>query len=86
MQSIENFIQLISQVVSLAIIARALLSWFVRDPGNPIMRMLIDFTEPILAPIRSRIGMGMGIDLSPLIAIVGIQILENLIVALLRSA
>ena len=73
------------QVLSLLIIARALLSWFIQDPFNPLMRTLNDLTEPILAPIRNRLGGGMGIDLSPLIAIIGLQILGQLLEALLRN-
>ncbi len=73
------------QALSLLIIARALLSWFIQDPSNPIMRTLNDVTEPILAPIRNRLGGGMGIDLSPLIAIIGLQILGQLLEALLRN-
>ena len=76
---------IIIQVLSLLIIARALLSWFIQDPFNPFMRTLNDLTEPILAPIRNRMGGGMGIDLSPLIAIIGLQILGRLLEALLRN-
>lgn len=38
------------------------------DPGNPLSVIIMDITEPILAPIRQfipRIGM---IDLSPMVA------------------
>ena len=76
---------IVIQTLSLLIIARALLSWFIQDPFNPLMRTLNDLTEPILAPIRNRLGGGMGIDLSPLIAIVGLQILGVLLDSLLRS-
>ena len=41
-------------IVVFAIVGRAILSWFVRDPSHPVMRLLIDITEPILGPIRRR--------------------------------
>ena len=63
-------------------LGRALLSWFVQDPSHPLMRLLIDVTEPILAPIRNRLPSSWMIDLSPLIAIVVIQIVWRLIVSL----
>ena len=58
------------------IIARALISWVNPDPWNPIVQFLTRATEPILAPIRRRIGLGMGIDLSPLIVIAAIWFMQ----------
>jgi YggT family protein len=65
---------LIGTILTIAIIARALMSWFNPDPRSPLMQALHSVTEPILDPIR-RILPRMGIDLSPLIAIVLLQII-----------
>ena len=62
------------------IIARALISWVNPDPWNPIVQFLTRATEPILAPIRRRLGMGMGIDLSPLIVIAAIWFMQIAVV------
>ena len=62
------------------IIARALISWVNPDPWNPIVQFLTRATEPILAPIRRRIGLGMGMDLSPLIVIAAIWFMQIAIV------
>ncbi len=78
-----ELISLAIQAMTILIIARSLLSWFIQDPFNPIMKVLNDLTEPILQPIRSRLGGGMGFDLSPLIAIVGLQILGRLAIGLI---
>lgn len=64
------------------IIARALISWVNPDPWNPIVQFLQRVTEPVLYPIRKRMGGGMGIDLSPIIAILIIVFLQY---ALVRS-
>ncbi|MBM4125093.1 MAG: YggT family protein [Nitrospira sp.] len=64
------------------IIARALISWVNPDPWNPIVQFLERATEPALAPIRRRLGFGMGLDLSPIIAILIIVFLQY---ALVRS-
>lgn len=61
----------------LAIIVRALLSWFNMDPRSPLIQTLNSITEPILEPIRRimpRLGM---IDLSPLVAILLLQFLST---------
>ncbi len=71
---IIQILDILVNVVVFAIVGRALLSWFVRDPTHPLMRLLIDVTEPILSPIRSRLPSSWMIDLSPLIAIIVIQV------------
>ena len=67
---------LFTNLIIIAIIARALLSWFNMDPRSPLIQALNQITEPILDPIRRimpRLGM---IDLSPLIAIMLLQFIS----------
>ncbi len=79
MSSIASFVNLVITVLSVALIGRALLSWF--DPGMKTMvgRLLRDVTEPIIAPIRQvmpRMGM---LDLSPIIALVLLRLIGMLV-------
>jgi YggT family protein len=67
------------------IIARALISWVNPDPWNPIVQFLDRATEPVLAPIRRWLGWRMGIDLSPLVAIVAITFLQIAVVQSLKD-
>ena len=67
------------------IIARALISWVNPDPWNPIVQFLDRATEPVLSPIRRRLGWRMGIDLSPLIAIMAITFLQYAVVQSLKD-
>ncbi len=63
------------------IIIRALLSWVNPDPSNPIVQFIERATEPILAPFRQLIpSYKIGIDLSPIIAILFIYFLKIFIV------
>ena len=75
----ENFLALLLQILLMAIFVRVLLTWLPIDQNNPIVRVLFDVTEPVLAPFRRiipRIGM---FDLSPIAAMLIIQfILQNL--------
>lgn len=64
------------------IIARALISWVNPDPWNPIVQFLQRVTEPVLYPIRRRVGFAMGVDLSPILALLAIIFLQ---VALVQS-
>jgi YggT family protein len=62
-----------------------LISWVNPDPWNPIVQFLDRATEPVLSPIRSRMGWRMGIDLSPLVAIVAITFLQIAVVQSLKD-
>jgi YggT family protein len=76
------FLALLLQVLWLAILVRVILSWFPVDPSNPIIRIVWEVTEPVLAPIRRvipRIGM---FDLSPLAAFLLISFLQQQLPAL----
>lgn len=77
MAYILTFLQTLLQILSIAILIRVLLTWFPVDPSNPIIRILYDITEPILAPLRKvipRIGM---FDLSPIAAMLLIQFISS---------
>ncbi|HET6371316.1 MAG TPA: YggT family protein, partial [Nitrospiria bacterium] len=51
------------------------------DPYNPIVQFLYKVTEPVLYPIRRMIGSySIGIDLSPMIAILLIFFLQRFLV------
>lgn len=67
------------------IIARALLSWVNPDPWNPIVQFLNRATEPVLEPIRRRLGWRMGIDVSPIIAFLIIMFLQLAVVQTLKD-
>jgi YggT family protein len=74
-----DILSLFLRIMMWAIIIRAVLSWFDPRGQNPVSRALIEFTEPIVAPIRSimpRMGM---IDLSPMVAIFVIYMLQAMI-------
>jgi YggT family protein len=59
------------------IIIRALISWVNPDPYNRIVQVLTKMTEPVLRPIRKLVPpYSVGIDFSPLIAILIILFLQ----------
>ena len=67
-----------------AIFVRALLSWFPVDPRNPLVTLLYDVTEPILDPLRRVIPRLGTIDITPLVAILLIQVIGNFAASALR--
>jgi YggT family protein len=64
------------------VLIAALLSWVNPDPRNPIVRFLYGVTEPVLYEVRRRLPfvyMG-GFDLSPLVVMVAIYLLDRVVV------
>ena len=67
-------------VLTIAIIIRALMSWFPNiDARNPLVEFLFTITEPILAPIR-KIMPRMPFDFTPMIAVILLQVLQRVII------
>ena len=68
------------QIYFLVLIGRIILSWFPVQPGTAmasISSVLFELTEPLLGPLRRVIPpLGM-FDLSPLVAFLGIQIIQG---------
>ena len=59
------------------IIIRALLSWVNPDPYNVIVQFIYKVTEPLLAPFRRLVpAYAIGIDLSPIFALLTIWFLK----------
>ena len=82
-----QFVEWLVYILMSAIFLRAILSFFTQ-PGsdNPIMRVLIEVTEPILGPLRRVIpSVGM-LDLSPFVAMILLQFVGGLVVTMLRQA
>jgi len=61
------------------IIAEVILSWVGGAMRHPIIPLIYQLTRPVLGPIRRVVPTLAGLDLSPLIAIIGIQFLMILI-------
>jgi YggT family protein len=76
-------VRLALEAYGLLIIVRALVSWVNPDPFNPIVRFLYRATEPVLRPIRQRLPDLGGLDISPLVALVAIYVLEQVLAHLL---
>jgi YggT family protein len=88
MRAVLDIILLILQIYIWLLIAAAVLSWLVAfhvvNTRNQVVAMLGEFlfriTEPVLRPIRSMMPSLGGIDVSPVILILLILLLENVII------
>jgi YggT family protein len=77
------FLSRLIEIYYYLILARVLMSWFVQDRGNRIYQFLYSITEPVLAPIR-RIIPSMGLDFSPIVAFLLLQIISRMLLSLIN--
>ncbi|UCC84403.1 MAG: YggT family protein [Gemmatimonadota bacterium] len=60
------------------ILLRVLLSWFVSNNADqPVIDWLKRLTDPVLDPVRKALPDTGGVDLSPLIALIGLELLKR---------
>jgi YggT family protein len=85
LMAIASIFDIVLSTYMWIIIISALLSWVNPDPYNPIVRFLAAVTEPVLRPIRRRIGYGLGVDISPMVVILCILFVKYFLIASLRD-
>jgi len=76
---------LISVYIWVIIIA-ALLTWVRPDPYNPIVQFLYRVTQPAYDFVRRMMPTTFnGIDLAPLVIIIGLQVIDIILITLLNA-
>ncbi|GAP18115.1 YggT family protein [Levilinea saccharolytica] len=79
-----TFINLLARAIFLLVLAEIVLSYFL-PPYHNVRVIIGRFTNPMLDPIRKLVRPIQGIDFSPLILVILVQIVEFLLVSLLRG-
>ena len=80
---LADVVSTLINILCLSIIVFSIMTFFITDTSNPLFRYTASLSLPLLAPIRRRIGILGGFDLSPLIALIALQTVKILIVSLL---
>lgn len=79
--ALATILDYILTIANWLIIIRALLSWVNPDPYNVIVQFICKVTEPFLAPFRRLVpAYSIGIDLSPIFALLAIWFLKLFLV------
>jgi YggT family protein len=81
-----NILCVVLQLYWLVVVARIVMEWIPISFDHPLARVrsvLRSLTEPLLAPLRAiiptvRLG-GMGLDLSPIVLLIGLSILSGVV-------
>jgi YggT family protein len=64
---------------SLVVIASVVLSWMSLPEDHPVVRVVHQLTEPVFTPLRRVLPTVGGFDLSPLIVLLAIGLLQRLL-------
>ena len=84
--AVAGVLDIIIPLIYWLVIIRAVLSWFSPDPYNTLVQILYRLTEPILSPFRRIIpSYNIGIDLSPILAILALVFLRYFLVQTLHQ-
>lgn len=67
---------------SLVLFASVILSWIRPDPDNAIVKVIHQLTEPVLSRVRQILPAAGGFDFSPMVVLIGLQLLKSLLVRL----
>ena len=87
MTEVYKIAMLLLDIVTWAVIARAILSWFYPIGKDPWSKLLLDVTEPLLAPVRSLLSrvLPIPIDFSPIVVILLINLLQSMLTTAYRT-
>jgi YggT family protein len=64
---------------SLIVVAAAIVSWIRLDPRHPVAAVVYRLTEPVLAPIRRALPPMGGLDFSPMVLLIALQVLKSIL-------
>lgn len=67
------------------ILIRVVMSWIGDGSRHPLVPLVVQLTEPVLRPLRRALPAPAGLDLSPMLAMLGILLLRILLVAPLQD-
>lgn len=81
--AIGELVILAINIFLFAIIVQVIISWVNPGSYNPVNGLLNSLTSPVMRPIQRLLPPMSGIDLSPLFALIGLQVLKMLIQPLL---
>ncbi len=81
----EAFVSTVFTALQIVILARVLLSWIPMRLPLGLGDLVFSVSEAILGPIRRALPFMGGLDLSPFVALIGIEIVQRLVFTVLRT-
>lgn len=87
LRALAQLFHTIIQLYILVIIARAVISWLGNIPPNPLVMIIFRLTDPLFRFIHRRMPFLIvgGIDITPMIIVFALYLLDNLVIGLMRD-
>jgi len=79
--ALRVLVSLTVNLYTFSLVIQALLSWFGPGVSNPAANILWSLNEPLLRPVRRWVKPQAGLDLSPMIVILGLMVVRGLLPA-----
>ncbi|MFC1642541.1 YggT family protein [Myxococcota bacterium] len=72
-------LMILLELYSVVVLLSVILSWFSVAPDNPLKRVSDKLVEPVLIPIRRVLPTVGGLDMSPVVLLLALQLLKRLL-------
>lgn len=83
-KGLYDLVSLSFDIFIVALFVQAILSWVNPDPHHPVSSLLSSLTMPVLNPIKKHVPPMGGIDLSTIIALIGLMFIKRLVLSLFQ--
>jgi len=83
--AIPALVALVINIFLFAILIQVIISWINPGSYNPVLGLIHSLTEPLLAPVRRRMPDMGGLDLSPMVVMIGLVVLEMLLIPPIKT-
>ncbi|MDW7681873.1 MAG: YggT family protein [bacterium] len=83
MLTLARLIHYAFEIYTFIVIARVVLSWIPHNPQHSLIQLIYQLTEPPLKWIRQWLPSFGGLDLSPLVLIIGLIFIERIVLSLI---
>ena len=81
--AIIDVIRFAATILTVIVFIRVVISWVAPSSHHPLVKFIDRFSEPLLGPVRKLLPAMGGIDFSPVLVLIAIQILERLLIRIL---
>ena len=85
--ALANAIHILFRAYTYLVFARVIFSWIRVDPYHPfwgpILRFVFQATEPIMEPVRRILPSMGGLDFTPIVVLIGLDLLRGVIINIL---
>ena len=76
-----GILSLVLDAYSLVVLVSVVVSWLSLAEDNQIVSVTRTLTEPVLGPIRRLLPSSAGIDISPMLLLLGIRLLKRVLLS-----